>query len=445
MPKKPKNAAVLRGPGIVAGALAAGLALTLSTAPALAGTAPAAIPESPGEGFRFTLPEPTGRHDVGTVELHLVDEDRADPWNPERARELMVSIWYPAKGGRGHERARYAPSGTAAALDAEVAPQLGLEPGDLDIAGVRTAARTGVPADRRLGERPVVLFSPGGGVSRTLGTALVQDLASRGYVVVTVDHTGEAPVEFPGGRVEGVRYDAEDPHLYRDLMDARVRDTRFLLDELETIEDGGNPDAEGRRLPPGLGRILDLSEIGMFGHSAGGSAAAHTMHEDRRVDAGIDMDGSISFGAPGSQQRADFEERFPVAQRGLDRPFMLMGGSGEKDPENPGADPAHTHETFDDWAALWDNSTGWKLDVNFPEARHFSFTDHLVALPRIREEFDLDEALITPAIGTVDDPARMHRSQRAYVAAFFDEHLRHRPQPLLDAESPEHPDARFIP
>jgi 8-oxo-dGTP pyrophosphatase MutT (NUDIX family) len=49
----------------------------------------------------------------------------------------------------------------------------------------------------------VLLYSPGAGDPRALGTTLCDDLASRGYAVVTVDHTYDAgAVEFPGGRVE---------------------------------------------------------------------------------------------------------------------------------------------------------------------------------------------------------------------------------------------------
>ncbi|PBO19749.1 lipase, partial [Streptomyces albidoflavus] len=50
----------------------------------------------------------------------------------------------------------------------------------------------GAPVDGRRG-RPVVLYSPGLQISRTLGTATAIELASRGYVVVAVDHTYEAP------------------------------------------------------------------------------------------------------------------------------------------------------------------------------------------------------------------------------------------------------------
>lgn len=53
------------------------------------------IPASAEGGVR--LSEPSGRHAIGTVSLHLVDRSRADPWVAATSyRELMVSVWYPA-------------------------------------------------------------------------------------------------------------------------------------------------------------------------------------------------------------------------------------------------------------------------------------------------------------------------------------------------------------
>lgn len=46
------------------------------------------------------LPRPTGRHAVGRDTLHLVDRSRTDPWVPQAgARELMVSMYFPARRG----------------------------------------------------------------------------------------------------------------------------------------------------------------------------------------------------------------------------------------------------------------------------------------------------------------------------------------------------------
>ncbi|WP_431935441.1 hypothetical protein [Micromonospora sp. RP3T] len=41
---------------------------------------------------------------MGTVDLHLVDRSRADPWTASPVdRELMVSLWYPARAVRTAE------------------------------------------------------------------------------------------------------------------------------------------------------------------------------------------------------------------------------------------------------------------------------------------------------------------------------------------------------
>ncbi|AWS49134.1 lipase [Streptosporangium sp. 'caverna'] len=430
-------------PGAVAALCLCAAAGTVAvpTTPAAAATtaqvrqAPAlhsALPRPIGpKAFRFALPEPSGPYAVGTVELHLVDRDRPDPWVAGRSRELMVSVWYPAKRGGG-DRAPYLSPPLADYLDGLTVAQLGLEEGQVDAAEVMTHARIGAPLrDRR--DRPVVLYSPGGGNPRHLGTTLVEDLASRGYVVVTMDHTYETPaVEFPGGRVatQSLPSSGDSVALNRKMIDTRVKDTRFVLDALAELAAGRNPDAEGRRLPSGLGRALDLTRIGMFGHSAGGFTAGEAMLTDRRIDAGADLDGSMAY----SMTNGVYGE---VAERGLDRPFMLMGAGMSRD-------LPHTHRDAPDWKSFWERSTGWKLDVYMAKGEHSSYTDFQSIVPQLGKRFDVPQKVVTDAVGTVD-PARSLRSQRAYVTAFFDEHLRGRPQPLLDRPSPLHPDVELVP
>jgi membrane protein DedA with SNARE-associated domain len=383
--------------------------------------------------FRFSLPVPSGPFPIGTTELHLVDHARPDPWVPGKTRELMVSVWYPARRGGSQPTTPYMQPGAAAHFDQTRSPAIGLRPGQVDWAGVTTHARTGAPVASHLGDRPLVLYSPGGGNARTTGTVLVEQLASRGYVVVTVDHTHEASeVEFPGGRVEVAAIPGQGTsEVLKKMLQTRVADVGFVLDQLAALEAGRNPDAERRRLPRGLGNLLDLSRIGMFGHSIGGFTAAETMLGDPRIDAGIDLDGSMGFNLPAN----DFGE---VARRGLDRPFMLMG-AGTSDP----GDLPHTHHNAPDWRSFWDHSTGWKLDLYVPDGEHFTFIDLQAVLPQLDERFGLPAEVIAGAIGTVD-PERIVTSLRAYVPAFFDEHLRHRPQRLLDGPSPRHPDIHFI-
>ncbi|WP_184503263.1 alpha/beta hydrolase family protein [Streptomyces botrytidirepellens] len=400
-------------------ATAAGLALALTTG-AAASAAPAPSSSTVQEAVRFELPEPTGRYPVGSTELHLVDRDRPDPWVSGRDRELMVSVWYPARSTRGYPRQPYLRPGAARHLDESGSYNLA-RPGEVDWAAIRTDAASGAPADSR-GRRPVLLYSPGLGMPRSLGTSMAMELASRGYVVVTMDHTYEtSPVEFPDGRVELAK-DAGTPGKTKKAIDTRVRDTRFVLDQLAALRDGRNPDAEGRPVPHGLGRALDLKRTGMYGHSGGGVTAAETMRVDPRIDAGINMDGTLQYSAT---------EFLPVALEGLDRPFMLMGKADQ------------THLNKPSWQSFWDRSTGWKRDLSLERARHFSYTDAQSFVPALDETLDIPAQLREDYIGTVD-PEGSVAAQRAYIPAFFDQHLRGRPQDLLDGPSPDHPEVRFI-
>ncbi|WP_306427357.1 alpha/beta hydrolase family protein [Streptomyces sp. CS227] len=389
-----------------------GLLIGMCLVVAAGGVASAAPSVSPpvSTGVRFSLPEATGRYPVGSAEVHLVDRERRDPWVADRARELMVGVWYPARRTQGHPRQPYMPPGVARVVEESGSFHLA-GPGQVDWAGVRTQAAAGAPPDDRR-SRPVVLYSPGLQVSRTLGTATAIELASRGYVVVAVDHTYEAPaVEFPGGRVEPQQPMSGIEDLKK-MVETRVGDTRFVLDQLAT----------GRGLPEGLGEALDLERVGMYGHSGGGATAAEAMRADRRIDAGINMDGTLQY---------DDTDFLPVAREGLDRPFMLMGKPGQ------------SHLVKASWRSFWDRSTGWKRDLSLTRGSHFSYTDAQSFVPALDEHLDIPGPLREQYIGTVD-PVRSTAAQRAYIAAFFDQHLRQRPQELLDGPSAAHPEVRFV-
>jgi hypothetical protein len=382
--------------------------------------------------LRPVLPDPTGPYRAGTTELHLVDPGRRDPWRSERRRELMVSVWYPARASWSGTTPRvpYFRPQVAEAYAASADAQLGLRTGQVDWAGIRTHARTSPPVLRRSGGLPVVVFSPGAGVPRSLGTVVVEELASRGFVVLTVDHTHEAPVEFPGGRLElPADFDGTPTERNHVALPARVADVAFVLDQLGVLAAGGNPDAGNRPLPDGLGGALDLTRVGMFGHSAGGFAAAEAMLVDRRIDAGIDMDGSMAYSF-------DDNDLGDVVEHGLDRPFMLMGAGLT-------SGLPHTHREAPEWRQFWVNSTGWKRDLYVAEGEHFTFADQQILLPQIDAVHDLSPEQLLPRIGTVD-PGRITASVRAYVVAFFDQHLRHRHRRFLDRPSWRHPDVTFI-
>ncbi|WP_433519599.1 hypothetical protein ACQP2T_31060 [Nonomuraea sp. CA-143628] len=199
---------------------------------ALAGVLTATAPAVAADQAKLTAPTLTGRYDVGTTDLHLIDPSRADPWKPERRRELMVTLTYPADRFAEGPRAPWLTPGMSTVIDQALAGEdyLELPAGSIDWASAKRRAKTGVPVAHGA-PKPVALFSPGFGFPRETYTAIVDDLASRGYVVVSLSHTYEsAAVEFPDGRLELAVSEGEEPELKK-ALDARVADSRFVLNQ----------------------------------------------------------------------------------------------------------------------------------------------------------------------------------------------------------------------
>jgi predicted dienelactone hydrolase len=158
-----------------------------------AGGAPA------GPGPTPYLPEPTGPCPVGTTSLHLIDSSRPDPWAAGvNARELMVSLWYPAAPSDGR-RARYM-TPAESGLQLTSRGITGVPPDMLST--VRTNAAVGATPAGHQRSHPLVVLSPGFTHPRSALTVLAEDLASHGYVVAGIDHTYEShATAFPDGRV----------------------------------------------------------------------------------------------------------------------------------------------------------------------------------------------------------------------------------------------------
>ena len=400
---------------VIRGAFLLGMSLFVAVGISVpAASAQPTVPAVTGQSLRPVLPEPTGHQRVGVVPLHLVDRTRPDPWVPKQSvRELMVSVWYPARRVHHYPLAPWLPP----AAWTRFTQDLGVAPDVLQVP--LTHGAVGAPVDRQRGGRPVVLYSPGFGGTRDSSTVLVEELVSRGYIVVTIDHTHDSsPVEFPGGRLETTAIPESTPQVLEQAVAVRVADTRFVLDTLTALNAGINPDAEHRPLPSGLRGALRLSSVGMFGHSLGGAAAAAAMFQDPRIKAGVNLDGTL-YG--------------PVVNAGLDRPFMLI------------ASQDHGRDNDETWDKFWANLLGWRLDLQLTGSGHNSFTDFQVLVPQAADVLNLPpEAVQQLRIGTIN-PNRSITNQRAYLTAFFDLHLRGCPSHLLDHPSRRFPEMQFLP
>ncbi|WP_424888561.1 alpha/beta hydrolase [Streptomyces sp. XH2] len=384
-----------------------------------AGTPAAARARGTADGITLRLPAPTGPYRTGITTLYLVDRSRRDPLEPEiPVREVMASVFYPARTVRGCRRA---PQMTAAAAADFGADGRRSHP-ELPAAGVNWAAitthsSTGAPAEAAR-PRPVLLYSPGGGDARTMGTGLAEELASHGWVVVTVDHPGDAcEVEFPVAmagrelvRSTVLRYDPRtDPGLFRTLIDTRIADIRFVLDQLEVLAAGRNPDAAGRPLPEHLGRALDLRRTGAYGHSAGGTAVTQAMYDDRRIDAAADLEGYLDRApeTPGGEG-----ELYPVARCGTDRPLLLLGSDGFQDRKGL----EHS------WPAVLTRSGGRACRRQLDHAAHWVFTDYAALVPQLQTAGLVTAADRARMVGTAD-PSAAVPAVRHHLRSFFARHL----------------------
>jgi hypothetical protein len=350
-------------------------------------------------GMSLSLPEPTGPDQVGIASVCLTDTSRPDPWAAGvDARELMVSLWYPAVPSDG-PRARYmTPAESGLQLTSRGITGV---PQDA-LSRVRTSAVSdAAPAGRRRCH-PLVLLSPGFTNSRSTLTALAEDLASHGYVVAGIDHTYESfATAFPDGRVttclaRQARRRGEG--FWEKVAAGRAADVSFVLNQLTGAHPAGP-----------VAALIDPSWIAIAGHSAGGAAAIAAMLADSRIRAGLDMDGATAAPIPG---------------HGLARPFLFLGKQSNYTPGSEG--PVTT------WERDWQRLTGWKRWLLVAGAVHASFTD----LALMADQVGIDIGAATPAARSLD-------ITRAYVRAFLDQHLRRRPQALLDQPSPRYPEVTF--
>jgi dienelactone hydrolase len=197
--------------------------------------------------------DPFGRgpFPVGVRSGQLIDRRRED-------RPLPFEAWYPAD-------ARHS------GLDLDAPTQDSFTPLPGEPVRRQAAVRDAAP---RAGHRRLVLFSHTSGGDRRQSSFLCTHLASHGYVVAAVDHTGNTAGDRARRLATGeVLAPAErDAYVARIIAD-RVPDLRFLLDEMRG---GAAGDVSAQ---------IDAGPVGLVGCSFGGWAVLAAPEVDDRVGA----------------------------------------------------------------------------------------------------------------------------------------------------------------
>ena len=158
---------------------------------------------------------------------------------------------------------------------------------------IMTHAYSNAPLATARSTYPVILFSHGGlGLPSDTYAAIIEELASHGYIVVAMDHPYlNLITQYPDERVVSSqeisaqfnRMRPKDQYEFlTGMIEVYKADMKLVLDELAKI----NADPNSI-----FYHHLDLDHIGVMGHSAGGTASIEFCRSDSRCKAAADLDG----------------------------------------------------------------------------------------------------------------------------------------------------------
>lgn len=370
------------------------------------------------------LPTPTGRHAVGVVDFELIDHAREETFAPGTPRRIPVRAWYPASTVNGAPRPYAKPLEMEQVIGRFFTNTVPFGASFSEILSLPTHSFEGAsPADD--GPRPTVVFSHGVYSYIQSNTALMEHLASHGYLVLAISHpyTSCATVHENGDVIPGdaalfqammtagfdarhlaafidpdvgVRYEAQQRNL-RDFVLA----PHYLVweqDCVHTIDrliEGDLPGA-GATVRP----LVDRERIGTIGMSFGSSASA-AAHHDARIRATVNLDGGV----------------FDAGLLGVDvnAAMLIMHGDFRLALSGQVLFP-HSEFFFEPLA-----SVGTRKDVIRVETKgsvHYSYTDLCLVPAEACESIPIAAAIRGDIEGQ-----RMNRVMNDFVLRFFDHYL----------------------
>ena len=338
----------------------------------------------------LALPTPTGTYSVGTVTGRL-----PPPASQERRTAFTAQFWYPSNADA---------TGTTLIEGAQVTWH-----GIRFDRRFRTAAISGASAAEHSGGFPLLIYVPEWGGARTSNIALAQDLASHGFVVVSMD-LASGPAAGEKLDFSSAEANAATLRLGDHLVRAQAHDAVELLDRLRA--------ALGRdsALAP-ISNSVDFGRVGIFGFSFGGAVAVQACWTDHRFKAAMNMDGWM-FG--------------DAAEAGIDQPLMAMSD----DTPLPGAAELRSNQA----------ETRYTAELNLADDRRTvrilaQHGGECVTIRGTRHANFSDLPLIWPVRRMVGagpvSPTKAHGLISAYAVAFFQKHLRGEdPPPLRPGAAP---------
>ena len=393
-----------------------------------------------------SLPAPSGEHSVGVRDFELADQTRQGVLRAEEhePRRLLVRVWYPAGDIEGLSPRRYFNDLEAETTAGGLGSSLGMPFLFRYMAHSSTNSYEGAPLFEAAANQPVVIYSHGYTSFLSQNTALMEELASHGYIVYSVQHTYDAsPTVFPNGDVAEL-----DPAIFEEAQamqkefpedmiaaftgetfDDRRRATQSIykrsLEEGQRIASLSAPiwladrifvhdQLEAGAVPDSVFEIVaasDLRSVGEIGMSFGGSTTGGVCMVDPRCAAGINLDG-------GDYDFSPFNRNIPV-------PFLMFYSDVDMVAAVLSGDPKAIGHGFNDFSYERHETAGLRQDVyrlKVENVAHLGVSDFpLFARAPFKNIL----------LGSIDADAII-QIQNDFVRGFFDRHLRD-----LDNDFPE--------
>ena len=253
--------------------------------------------------------KPTGPYSVGYRIFELTDQKRQDPYTLALTRKISVTAYYPSNGDKTlsnyNEAAIQAWQWrTQQAINATKfisAAHINWFLTNLTKIQVYQTANA-EPAPKQF---PVILFEPGCGCMSYDYLGIILELVSHGYVIIGIDHP------YIANRVvwqDGTAALFKITNIQADLKPAFVtayQDLLAVLEQLTTIN-------------LVLAQQLDLTKIGIIGHSLGGGIAIKAAGLIPAIKAGVNLDGSSNHLT--YERTSDY--KIELAQAKLTKPFL---------------------------------------------------------------------------------------------------------------------------
>lgn len=333
------------------------------------------------------LPSPSGRYLAGSACREIVDPDRAaHVATQDRGRRLFVKAWYPAgpeaagtcRRERLWEQVRD-DAGTPSIVKLVLRPAM----------KVLTNTYRDAPYAADAGPPRVLIYNHGLISFASENSTLMEHLASRGYVVLSLQHRDQLAELKALQRTLGGNEKREQASLQRAIKSAATEERAALWKQYFRLASNTNRIVEARSLDvehvvaelapllgmiPGVSRAAEAELIGILGLSIGGAVAIEYAKRNRdRTRRVVNMDGGIYGALPDESVEA----------------YCLMLCSEE----NRGLNDL----------ALSAANGGTITNVVIPGTKHLNFHDIAAVFPKLKW---------LGALGSADPAAVIHERNR---------------------------------